>query len=461
MNGFLSGAFSDDAMRACLDALGKVADLRLYSTPIAVEDLDEVREALGYERINLYGGSYGSTAAMAYMRQYPKRVRTATLLGVAPPDLRLPLPFAKGVQNAIDHLAADCAADARCHAAYPDPKADFAAAAARLDKRPATVEAVNPITGKTQTVALSRAGFVDAVRLMLYQPEATRWLPLLLHRSASGDFGAFVTVSFQTYRALDDQIARGMHLSVLCGEDLPFVTDADAARETAGTVYGDGRLAAYRRACGIWPRADVPASYATPVASDAPVLLVVGEADPVTPPWIAEAAARRLPNGRVVVVAHTGHAFAFPCVDDLVAAFVAKGSVKNLDASCAAGVARPPFLTEELVAAYGKPPATAKPQEVWEGVLDVGAAKLRLVLKISKADDGALSAVIDSPDQGAANLPIDAITRTGSALHFEMAVINASYDGTTSADGSEIAGEWKQGGRSWPLVFRRAMGEVR
>jgi pimeloyl-ACP methyl ester carboxylesterase len=365
------------------------------------------------------------------------------------------------VQNAIDHLAADCAADARCHAAYPDPKADFAAAAARLDKGPATVEAANPITGKTQTVALTRAGFVDAVRLMLYQPGATRWLPLLLHRSAAGDFGAFVTVAFQTFRAVDDSIARGMHLSVLCGEDLPFVTDAAVERELAGTVYGASRLAAYRRACALWPRADVSADYAAPVASDAPVLLVVGEADPVTPPWIAEAAARRLPNGRVVVVPHTGHAFDFPCVDGLVAAFVAKGSAAGLDASCVSSVARPPYLTEELLAAYGKAPSTAKPQEVWEGVLDVGAAKLRLVLKISKADDGTLSAAIDSPDQGAENLPVDAVVRTGSSLHFEMSVINASYDGTTSADGSEISGVWKQGGRQWPLVFRRAKGDVR
>ena len=462
MNGFMRGAFSDDAVRACRDALGRVADLRFYSTPIAIEDLDEVRDALGYETINLYGGSYGSTAAMAYLRQYPKRVRTATLLGVAPPDVHLPLPFAKGVQNAIDHIAADCAADARCHAAYPDPKADLAAAIARLDKGPATVEAVNPITGKSQTVTLTRAGFVDAVRIMLYLPEASRWLPLLLHRSAAGDFGAFVTVSFQTYRAIDDMISRGMHLSVLCGEDLPFVTDADVEREMAGSLYGVGRLAAYRRACENWPRADVPASYATPVTSNAPVLLVVGEADPVTPPWIAEAAARHLPNGRVVVVPHTGHAFAFPCVDDLVAAFVAKGSAKDLDASCVAAVARPPFLTEELLAAYGRQPATAaEPQEVWEGVLDVGVAKLRLVLEISKADDGKLSAVIDSPDQGAENLPVDTVARTGSSLHFEMAVINASYDGTTSADGSEISGTWKQGGRSWPLVFKRATKPMR
>ena len=121
MAAFFSEIFSPERLRACRAELEKVADLKLYSTPIAMDDLDEVRAALGYDKINLYGGSYGSTAALAYLRQYPQRVRTATVAGVAPPDMKLPLPFGKGVQKALEHVFADCAADEKCRAAFPAP----------------------------------------------------------------------------------------------------------------------------------------------------------------------------------------------------------------------------------------------------------------------------------------------------------------------------------------------------
>jgi pimeloyl-ACP methyl ester carboxylesterase len=461
MTSYFGDLFAPDRVRACREELEKVADLKLYTTDVAMEDLDEVRAALGYDKINLYGGSYGSTAAMVYLRRFPQHVRTATLLGVAPPDMKLPLPFAKGVQNALDRLFADCAADARCHSAYPDPKAALLAALARFDAGPLKVETVNPITTKPQTVTLTRSTFVDLVRVMLYTPDFSSTLPLLLHQSARGEFGAFASVGYLYFRTLDDQIARGMHFGVVCAEDLAFIGDADVAREMTGTLYGDARMKAYRAMCEIWPRVAVPASFATPVKSNLPVLLISGEADPVTPPWLAAEAAKHFPNGRHVSVPHTGHAFGFDCVDDLVAAFVAKGSARDLDVSCLARIGRPPFVTEETVAAMrqsqeaeeSRPPAPG--EEIWEGLLDVGAAKLRLRLRVSKAADGTLTGVVDSLDQNAMGLPIDAMTRKDGALRFEMSAIGARYEGAINADGSEIAGTWKQGSREWPLTFRR------
>ncbi len=137
MAAFFGELFAPERLRACRADLEKVADLKLYSTPIAMADLDEVRAALGYDKINLYGGSYGSTAALAYLRQYPQRVRTATVAGVAPPDMKLPLPFGKGVQNALEHVFADCAADEKCRAAFPRPMADLETAGKLLEKAPA------------------------------------------------------------------------------------------------------------------------------------------------------------------------------------------------------------------------------------------------------------------------------------------------------------------------------------
>src|SRR5262249_11135156 len=159
MAAYFSEVLSLDRLRACRAELEKVADLKLYSTSIAIDDLDEVRAALGYEKVNLYGASYGSTAALTYLRQYPQRVRTATILGVAPTDMKLPLPVIKGVQNAIDRLFADCAAEEKCRAAFPNLKGDLDAAIKRLEKAPARFEANNPFTRKSQQVTLARPVF--------------------------------------------------------------------------------------------------------------------------------------------------------------------------------------------------------------------------------------------------------------------------------------------------------------
>jgi pimeloyl-ACP methyl ester carboxylesterase len=106
-------AYPLDKLSICREQLEKVANLKLYTTSIAMDDLDEVRSALGYQRINLYGGSYGSTAALVYLRQHPDHVRTVTIFGVAPPNAKIPLSFAKGTQHAIDRLLDDCAADTK------------------------------------------------------------------------------------------------------------------------------------------------------------------------------------------------------------------------------------------------------------------------------------------------------------------------------------------------------------
>ncbi len=91
----------------------------------------------------------------------------------------------------------------------------------------------------------------------------------------------------------------------------------------------------------------------------------------------------------------------------------------------------------------------------WEGTLDFGAAKLRLVLKISKAADGSLTAKADSPDQGATDLQVDAISLKEGAVRFEMKRLMASYEGTLKREASEIVGEFKQGGISMPLTLKR------
>src|ERR671912_395314 len=98
--------------------------------------------------------------------------------------------------------------------------ADFAALLKRFEKGPVRLTAINPFTGKPQQITLERSAFNEHLRAMLYQPSIPRRLPLLIHQGAQGDFGLFASIGYQTFRGLDDAIARGMHFSVVCWEDV-------------------------------------------------------------------------------------------------------------------------------------------------------------------------------------------------------------------------------------------------
>jgi pimeloyl-ACP methyl ester carboxylesterase len=353
MGVYFGETFPAELVRACRAELEKIADLRLYTTPIAMADLEEVREALGYDKINVNGGSYGSTAALAYLRLYPQRVRAAAVSGVAPVDYKMALPFAKGVEHALERLFSDCAADAKCNAAFPNVRKEFSEVVARLTKAPATFEATNPFTGQKQQITMARQGFMEHIRTALYLPDVMNYLPFLIHDMYGGDYSRFASVSYQVFRQLDGQIARGMHLSVVCAESIPFINEEEIKRETAGTFYGEARLRAYQRACGLWQKGDVPASFRDAKKLDVPVLMISGDFDPVTPPFVGASALAQYAQGKQVIVRNGTHS-SYECTERLMAEFFDRGTWQGIDTACVDQVQRLPFFVPP-------PPAAAAP----------------------------------------------------------------------------------------------------
>lgn len=341
----LAERYQPEALKQCRAELEKRADLTLYTTPVAMEDLDEIRDAMGYNRINLFGGSYGTTAAMSYLRQYPDQVRTATLKGVAPVEAKLPVPFARGVDHALDQLFINCAADETCKANFPDLRAEFAAVQKRFDAGPITVKANNLLTGKPEEFPLTRELFFENIRLLLYAPNTVRLLPWMIHQMAAGDFNPFASVAFQVMSQLGKSLSQGMQMSVICAEDVPFVTDDLVAREMKLPGYGPGRAATLRRACEVWPKAATPAAFNQPVKSNVPVLMISGEADPATPPWLGAEALKLLPSGRQLVIPNGTHLTEDACIYRLIGQFIDEGSAKKLDPACLNGIKWMPFAT--------------------------------------------------------------------------------------------------------------------
>jgi pimeloyl-ACP methyl ester carboxylesterase len=131
---YLSEMFPVDYVRQMRHELEQRADLTKYTTSIAMDDLDDVRTWLGYDRINLFGASYGTQAALVYMRRHTENVRSAILLAVAPADLKMPLHHSESAARAMDLLFGECEQDATCHAAFPQIRDDWKNVLTQLEK---------------------------------------------------------------------------------------------------------------------------------------------------------------------------------------------------------------------------------------------------------------------------------------------------------------------------------------
>lgn len=336
--------FPVEAVRKCREELEKKADLTLYTTDLAIDDFDEIRAWLGYGKINLIGGSYGSRAAQVYMKRHPESVRAAVVFGVAPLDEPLPLSHAANGQRSLDLLLGWCEKDEACRAKFPAIRADFKAVMDRLAKGPVTVEVDHPHTGKRAKVTLSRDFIADGIRWALYGDSET--LPLKIHQAAGGDFGLLGQASVNARLGAVDGIMSGLLFSVTCAEDIPYIDPAEVPARTAGSFLGDYRVRQQMAACSVWPRGKAAQGHREPLRTDIPILLVSGERDPVTPPAFADRAARFLTRGKKIVVPWGSHGGGDPCTLKIQRDFIEKGSAEGLDTSCLSQLQMPPFALE-------------------------------------------------------------------------------------------------------------------
>ncbi len=327
-------------LQACADSLAANANLKLYTTPIAMDDLDEVRVALGYEKINLYGGSYGTRAGLEYMRRHGEQVRSAVLDGVAPTDMAIPEHFGEDSQRALDKMLADCQRDPNCNKTFPDLEAKFYDLLDRLEQDPEKVSLADPFSGEETTTVMQREIVATLVRAVLYNAELTSLLPLLIDRAYAGDFQPLITMS-SAFDGIEQKFSTGMLLSVLCSEDFPRV-----AVETHPESFLKGALVErFRESCGNWPRGELPQGYHEPIGSEIPALVLSGDVDPVTPPRWGEQVAGHLSNARHVIVPGVAHGtLAKGCVPELILEFVNAASADSLDTSCVEDLHRMPFF---------------------------------------------------------------------------------------------------------------------
>lgn len=329
----------------CRRYLEQRADLTQYSTDNAVDDLDDLRGALGFRTVTLSGGSYGTQAAQVYIRRHSDRVRAVLMTSVASMNFKLPLPFARAAQVAIDGVFRACAQDRACHKSFPDPAGDLRVVNRRLAEHAATLRLPAQGQKAMARVAMRRGMFAERLREMLYDPQLSHVIPLLLHLAARGDYQPLGRYALTVGKLISGGLSQGLYLTMTCAEDLRFITDAEIQQETAGTFQGDTRVRAQQRVCKHWHYPRVDPSFLQLVHSRIPALLISGANDPATPPWAAKQVAGGFPNGRVILVAAGTHFTGGPCYNQMDTTFLLTADVPQVRTDCIGAVNRLPFPT--------------------------------------------------------------------------------------------------------------------
>lgn len=334
--GYFSDLLSGDVIQQCRETLSQNFDLTQYTTANIVEDLEEARKRLGYQKINLYGTSYGTRVAQEMMRRHPGSVRSVILDGVVPPSFVAPAPYAQDAEVALGKVFALCTKDEACRTAYPDLPGDYQA---MLRNAANGVEIVVDDT----RVKVSRGYFGEILRNGLYSPSAYAQVPKIVHAGARGDFAPFANLARRVGPG-SRRIIAGMFLSVTCAQDLVQLDEAAARRDAEGTLLGSYRVDQQHLACLLWPRGQFDPAATKPVTSSIPTLIISGEFDPVTSPKYGDLVVKTLSRGRHIVVPYASHSGATDCVDRLLNEFVIEGAAESLEEGCLANEKPPEFV---------------------------------------------------------------------------------------------------------------------
>ncbi|MFC1879628.1 alpha/beta hydrolase, partial [Chloroflexota bacterium] len=268
--------------------------------------------ALGYNQINLWGGSYGTRLGLEVMRLYPAGLRSVVLDAVYPPDVDLYLESPANLDRSLELLFVSCAANAVCNQKFPDLRTVFYQTIERLEVSPQMRTIEDPFSGVEYQALMDGDTLLSLVFQVLYESRLRYLLPELIYDASRGEFETFDKMRGVLVGQMDLS-SRGMMFSVQCHEELAFSTLAELeevmeAYPHLARMYEYaivGKLPFF--ACDLWSAGMAPSSANQPVQSDIPTLLMAGEFDPITPPSWAFQAAETLENGYVFEYPGIGH----------------------------------------------------------------------------------------------------------------------------------------------------------
>lgn len=347
------------AMQACKDRLVQQGiQLDAYTTSASAADAGDLRRALGLEKWNLYGFSYGTHLALAILRGDPAGVRSAVLDSAWPLQKEISAVEHAKTQGIYEQLFNRCAADEKCNAAYPQLENTFYETIARLNEKPVNVTVVTYFGQNIKPgtdIPINGSRFIDTVFAMLQSDSTIPYVPKLIATTALGDNTLLARYNATTQINHPDFYAAGMHMSVTCSDHsaFPAQTADQIAAEKINPLLLDPAMEnqiSYAELCQLWGSAQESPLERQPLSSDIPTLILAGEFDPSTPPAWGSLAAQTLSQGYFVQFPNIGHgvytsdASTNGCVGRVVSAFYEKPAAQP-DLSCVAKIKVRGFIT--------------------------------------------------------------------------------------------------------------------
>ncbi len=334
------GKMTDQA-RECLSKVE--GDPRFYTTTIAMSDYEQLRLALEYEKINLMGVSYGTRAALEYLRRYPGQVRSVVLDSMVPVELMLGSEHSLNLDQTVDNILTDCLNDEACAEYFPEVKAQLQQLLEKTRIAPQMLVVNDPLTGDPIELEANIEMLALALRMLSYSSHSQAMLPFLIADAVNTDNPQrLVSQALMVISGMEDVINHWMELSVVCAEDYPFMRPRP---QDATTILGEVLYKVLIAQCEVWPRGEVPDDFHQPFKSDVPALLLSGEFDPVTPTRYADQVAKWFSRHNNLVVKGQGHSVAFSeCTSAIVTEFITKADPEGLDTSCLEQQGRSPFF---------------------------------------------------------------------------------------------------------------------
>ncbi len=333
--------FDANEVKECLAQL--TGDLSQYNSENAIRDFDAVRIALGHDKINIYGGSYGTRAALVYMRMFPDSLRAVVLDSVGPVEVPIGL-FGLSSARSYELLLENCKKDKNCNAAYPELAQEFKQVVQDLEQSAVTLEIPHPRLGEKTTFVVSKSKFISTILMQLYSMETRTLVPLIIHQASIGNFAPLAGLISQTDG--DQSIYLGLNLNIVCNEDMPKISAAMSEIDANNSFGGSLSLESLQTACPLWPQYSVDPSFYQPVTANIPTLILSGNLDPVTPPSNGEKSAATIPNSHHIVVENAAHiAGISQCGVEIINEFLTSLKPKELDEECLKELPVETFMT--------------------------------------------------------------------------------------------------------------------
>lgn len=290
----------------------KGINLNAYNTVENAADLKDIVKLLGYEKVNLYGASYGTRLALVTMRDHPEVVRSAILDSVMPVEANWIQEMPNVVNYTLMNLFNACKADADCDKAYPELETVFWSLITELDSNPITLTtSAYPMGTVTETIDGSY--LLSVVMGLSKTTGFINTAPQTIYRVKEGDYSYLIAAQYSLPYELEG-ISPGLYISVLCHEHILDTTPEKLLTASEQLKVENftwrpffGNMEKMFNACKSWGASGPVLGEKDVVTSDIPSLIITGTFDSATPPQFGKQVAEELPNSYYFEFTNQGH----------------------------------------------------------------------------------------------------------------------------------------------------------